>query len=86
MKKTLYIISKAQDDDMNAILSSPVPAEHSVSAILIQQGIDFAPTASIPCFVLENNMIPNQMAESYSKIQYSDMLQMIFESDTVISI
>lgn len=86
MKKTLYIISKPQDEDMNTILSSPVSADHSISAIVIQQETGFIPTVPFPLFFLKNDMSSNDMTDSYSKIPYSDMLQMIFEADTVISI
>lgn len=86
MKKTLYIISKPPDVEMKELLSFPVPADHLISAILIQQGIGFNSTESIPLFALENDIFSNQLKDSYSKIQYSDMLRMIFEADTVISI
>lgn len=86
MKKTLYIISKPPDEDMKSLLSSPLPPDHSISAILIQQGKGFKTAVSFPLFVLENNIPSNGRADSYSKIQYSDMLHMIFDADTVISI
>lgn len=86
MKKTLYIISKPQDEDMNTLLSSPVSADHSISAIVIQQETGFIPAVHFPLFFLKNDMTLNDMTDSYSKIQYSDMLRMIFEADTVISI
>lgn len=86
MKKTLYIISKPQDEDMNTLLSSPVSADHSISAIVIQQETGFIPAVHFPLFFLKNDMPLNDMTDSYSKIQYSDMLRMIFEADTVISI
>lgn len=86
MKKTLYLISKPQDEDMNTLLSFPVSANHSISAIVIQQETGFIPTVPFPLFFLNTDMTSNDMTEPYSKIQYSDMLRMIFEADTVISI
>ena len=56
MKKTLYIISKPLDDDMKAILSSPLPPAHSISAILIQKGTLVVPSTHIPIFALENDI------------------------------
>ncbi len=86
MKKTLYLISKPQDEDMNTLLSSSVSVDHSISAIVIQRGTGFVPIFPFPLFVLENDIASHEMTDSYSKIQYSDMLRMIFEADTVISI
>lgn len=86
MKKTLYIISKLPDEDMKALLSSLKIADHSISAILIQQGTGFFSIMPFPFFVLENDISTSEIPDSYSKIQYSDMLQMIFDADTVISI
>ena len=86
MKKTLYIISKPPDEDMKALLSSPKIADHSISAILIQQGTSFFSNFPFPFFVLEKDISTSEIPDSYTKIQYSDMLQMIFDADTVISI
>ena len=86
MKNILYIISKPPDPDLEQLLSSPRSSEQSISAILIQKGIGFKPPDSISCFALENDLPANNGSEAYSKIQYSDMLNMIFEADTVISI
>lgn len=86
MKKILYLISKQPDKDIADILSSPIPSEHSVSAILLQQGIRTDLHVPFSCFVLENDISTDDSDPSYSKIQYSDMVQMIFDSDSVISI
>ena len=86
MKKILYLISKQPDHEFEEILSSPVPPEHSISAIFLQQGIGSQLNVPFSCFVLEDDIAKNGLDNSYSKIQYSDMLQMIFEADSVISI
>lgn len=87
MKKTLYIISKKQDHDFEELLSSAQSSEHSVSAIFIQKGTDFQGLLPFPCFVLHDDISPNNNIEkACSSIQYSDMLQMIFDADTVISL
>jgi len=86
MKKTLYIISKPPDEDMKSLLSSPLPPDHSISAILIQQGTGFKEAVLFPIFVLQNDIPSNETTDSYSKIKYSDMLNMVFDADTVISI
>lgn len=87
MKKILYLISKQPDKDIAEILSTPIPSEHSVSAILLQQGIRTDLHVPFSCFVLENDIsTDDDLVPSYSKIQYSDMVQMIFDADSVISI
>ena len=86
MKKILYIISKPPDLDFEQLLTSTKSSEKSVSAVLIQKGIGYKPSGSISCFVLEDDLGTDNGSDACSKIQYSDMLRMIFDSDTVISI
>ena len=87
MKKTLYIISKEQDPDFNELLFSPQSSDHSVSAILIQKGTELTHHWPFPCCALSTDVSQNADKEkTYSKIQYFDMLQMIFDADTVISL
>jgi hypothetical protein len=87
LKKTLYIISKEQDPDFEELIASPSSSEYSVSAIFIQKGADFSHHWPFPCFALNNDISPSTDREkTYSKIQYSDILQMIFDADTVISL
>jgi len=86
MKKILYIISKPPEADLENLLSSPISPTQSVSAILIQKGITFTPPPSISSFVLTDDVPSDNGTVPYSKIQYSDMLRMIMEADTVISI
>jgi hypothetical protein len=86
MKKILYLISKQPDKDIADILSTPIPSEHSVSAILLQQGTRTDLHVPFSCFVLENDISTDDLDPSYSKIKYSDMVQMIFDADSVISI
>lgn len=86
MKNILYLISKQPDNDLDQLLSFPVSPETTVSAILIQQGIRAQLNVPFSCFALENDVSNQEMTVSYSKIQYSDMLEMILYADTVISI
>ncbi len=86
MKNILYLISKQPDNDLDQLLSFPVSPETTVSAILIQQGMRPQLKVPFPCFALENDVPDQDMTVSYSKIQYSDMLEMILHADTVISI
>ena len=86
MKKILYIISKKVDQDIDQLIPSSIPIEYSVSAILIQGGINQKPIWAFPFFAIEDDISTNQQYTLCSKIQYSDMLYMIFESDTVISL
>ncbi|MDT7042894.1 hypothetical protein [Candidatus Nitronereus thalassa] len=87
MKKILYIISKEQDPDFNELLSSPQSSDYSVSAIFVQEGTEFTHSWPFPCFVLGDHNAQNTNKEkTYSKIQYFDMLQMIFDADMVISL
>ncbi len=86
MKNILYLISKQPDNDLDQLLSFPVSPETTVSAILIQQGIRAQLNVPFSCCALENDVLNQEMTVSYSKIQYSDMLEMILHADTVISI
>lgn len=86
MKNILYIISKPPDPDLDHLLSSSHSSEQSVSAVLIQKGMTYTPSGAISCFALEDDLPANNGTDACSKIQYSDMLRMIFEADTVISI
>ena len=86
MKKILYIISKQLDKDLNQLISSSTPTQFSISVILIQKGIKQNYTWSFPCFALEDDIQIKDRPTSYSKIQYSDMVRMVFEADTVISL
>ncbi len=86
MKNILYLISKQPDNDLEQLLSFPVSPETNVSAILIQHGIRAQLNVPFPCFALENDVPDQDMTVSYSKIQYSDMLEKILNADTVISL
>ena len=86
MKKILYIISKHVDQDLECLISSSVSPKHSISAILIQEGVTLRPSWTFPYFVLEDNKQIKNEADLCSKIQYSDMVRMVFEADTVISL
>ena len=86
MKKILYIISKQLDQDLNQLISSSTSQEYSTSVIFIQKGITVKTTWSFPCFVLEDDVWISNQATLYPKIQYSDMVRMLFEVDTVISL
>ena len=84
MKNILYLISKQPDNDLDQLLSFQISPETNVSAILIQQGTSAQLHVPFSCFALENDVPDQDMI--HSKIQYSDMLEMILNADTVISI
>ena len=86
MKKILYIISKQVDQDLECLIPSSISSKHSISAILIQEGTTLKPSWTFPYFVLEDHIQIKDEASLCSKIQYSDMVRMIFEADTVISL
>jgi len=86
MKKILYIISKQLDQDLDQLISSIKSPAYSVSVLLIQKGIVLKHTWDFPCFVLEDDLKTNDDSVLCSKIQYSDMVRMVFEADTVISL
>ena len=82
MKKILYIISKQIDQDLECLISSSISPKHSISAILIQEGVTLKPSWTFPYFVLEDYIQIKDEAALCSKIQYSDMVRMISVSYT----
>jgi len=86
MKKILYIISRQLDQDLDQLISTPISSGYSISVILIQKGVTLNPIWNFPYFVLEDDIKTNNQSSICSKIQYPDMVHMIFEADTVISL
>lgn len=86
MKKILYIISKELDQDLSQLISSSASSRYSISAIFIQKGVVLKTAWPFPCFLLQDDSQINDQSALCPKIQYSDMLRMIFEVDTVISL
>lgn len=58
---------------------------HSVSGVLLQVDQRSDKKFPFPCCVLDSENDDGRMSTAHPRIQYSDVLQKIFEADSVIS-
>ena len=84
MRNVLFLISTTTSFVQDYIEQYDC-SKYSVSGVLLQVNQLSDKKIPFPCYVLDSGDHDGRMSISYPKIQYSDVLQKIFEADSVIS-
>lgn len=81
MRKVLFLLSPGAGSSMEELVAGSDFSGSSVQGVLLQESHGSDNTFSFPCYTLETG----QIKADAPSVQYSEMLKMIFEADTVIS-
>lgn len=84
MRNVLVLLSTTTSDVQDYIEQYD-GSTYSVSGVLLQVDQRSDKNFPFPCCVLDSENHDGRMSLSYPRIQYSDVLQKIFEADSVIS-
>ncbi len=86
MRKILYLLSQPPGDIPKSLLSNSASPAEEVSVILIEDGVKLDQVPAQKVFVLTEDAASRNVTTKFSTVSYQDMLRMIFEADTVITI
>jgi len=86
VKIILYIISRKPSSDW-PFPEFPESTDTTINVIFIQEAVNLRLSlATGNHFTLKDDMASKDQSSSFPSIEYHDMLRMIFEANTVISI
>ena len=85
MRKLLYIVSKASSLSSGLIPSKSSP-DREVSVLLIQDGVSLTEVPGTRVFALGEDAVSRRITPAYPMVSYQDMLKLLFEADTVVSL
>jgi sulfur transfer complex TusBCD TusB component (DsrH family) len=86
MRKVLYLLSQPQADIPKSLLSTISSPGEEVSVILIEDGVKLGQVLAQKVFALTEDVASRNIKTKFPTVSYRDMLRMIFESDTVITV
>jgi sulfur transfer complex TusBCD TusB component (DsrH family) len=85
MQKLLYIVSKAGSLSCGLIPSESSP-DREVSVLLIQDGVSLTQVPGTRVFALSEDAASRRVTPIYPTVSYQEMLRLLFEADTVVSL
>jgi len=86
VKNILYIISRKPSSDW-PFPEFPENTDTTINVIFIQEAVNLRLSLTTGnYFTLKEDMASKDQSSSFPSIEYHDMLRMIFEANTVISI
>ena len=83
MKKTLYIVSTPPAGDGISLLPSSPSSVDGATVVLVQEGVRLQKLSFPRAFVLGEDAKSRQATSPFPSISYRELLEMIFEADTV---
>lgn len=86
MKKILYIITTSSLEDISSVMSGHDSSEGTVQVLFTQEGVRCAGIDSLSCLALQEDLLVRHLKPSCPTIGYKDMVNLIFESDLVITV
>jgi sulfur transfer complex TusBCD TusB component (DsrH family) len=86
MRKVLYLLSQPLTDIPKELLSTSSSPGEEVSVILIEDGVKLDQVPAQKVFSLTEDVATKNIKTKFPTVSYRDMLRMIFESDTVITV
>ena len=84
MKKTLYIMTKAPDQESFSLLPSTPASRENSPVVLAQDGVKHQELSFSRVFVLsDEDAMSGKSASPFPSVSYAELLRMIFEADNV---
>ncbi len=68
---------------MEELLAASDFSDCSAQAVILKESAGFAKAPPFPCYILDS--VEKILGSAYQSINYSDVLKMVFEADTIIS-
>ncbi|RMH06619.1 MAG: hypothetical protein D6704_06870 [Nitrospirae bacterium] len=84
MKTILYLLSKELTSFPEGIIPQTPLQDYSLTLLLIQKGVRNTVSFPFPCYALSDDLESQGIASSYPVVDYSTMLHMLLQADTVI--
>ena len=83
MRKVLFLLSAGSESSMEDLVKTSDFSDCSVRGIFLKERCESGKVLPFPCYTLAS---AEKMTEpAYPLIKYSDVLKMVFESETIIS-
>ena len=86
MKTILYIITKPSLEDLASVISVNDSHDAHMRVLLVQNGVQCSPKISPSCMALQEDIQKRELNPSCPTVGYKEMVNLIFESDLVITI
>lgn len=86
MRKVLYLLSRPLGEIPKSLLTPSASSDEEVSVILIEDGVGLDQAPGQLVYALAEDVASRKNESKLSMVSYRDMLRMIFEADTVISV
>lgn len=86
MRKVLYLVSKVPGEISKSLLPPGASSGEEVSVILIEDGVSWDQAPGHHVFALAEDVAIRRVSSKIPTLSYRDMLRLIFEADTVISL
>jgi len=86
MKHILYIITTSPPEDLATVISAHDSSETYVRILFTQEGVRCSPVGAYSCVALQKDVLSRNLNISYPTIGYAEMVDLLFQSDLVITI
>lgn len=83
MKKTLYIVSKAPNQEAVSLLPSGLDTQEGISIVLIQDGVKHQKLPFSHVFALLDDVLSRKLTSPFPSVSYQRLIGLIFEADNV---
>lgn len=83
MKKTLYILKDAPNQEVPSLMPSQSGSGDGISVVLIQDGVKHKALPFARVFALSDDTVAGKGAVVFPPVSYAEFLKMIFDADTV---
>jgi len=84
MRKILYLLSKGPDRFSSDLL--PPSLSHDSSIVLIQDAVHLRNLPFSHVYTLSEDVASRRVTSSFPSISYQQLLDMIFEANTVVAV
>ena len=83
MRKVLFLFSPGSNSSMEELVATSYFSDCAAQGVFLKERPESGKTFPFPCYTLSS---PEEKTElAYPAINYSDVLKMVFEAETIIS-
>lgn len=86
MKNVLYIITRPSLEDISSVISATDSLDINVRVLLTQDGVQCSSLGSYLCVALQEDLLKRNLDPFCPTVGYMEMVNLIFDSDLVITI
>ncbi|MEW6543932.1 MAG: hypothetical protein AB1411_10020 [Nitrospirota bacterium] len=85
MRKVLYLLNRETERFSAELLAKERP-DCTVSVVLLQDAVRLSHVPASRVFALSEDVASRKVASPFPSISYSDLVEMIFDADTVVAL